>query len=90
MLWSSGGVSSRRISAPTKSKPACVVAMEACCRAHDLGRLLGVQRHAVRLMSPEYMRPCAKAQKNDDRDAEAIAEAASRPAMRFVELNSDD
>ncbi len=44
----------------------------------------------MRLMSPEYVRPCAKAQKNDDRDAEAIAEAASRPTMRFVELNSDD
>jgi hypothetical protein len=41
-------------------------------------------------MSPEYVRPCAKAQKNDDRDAETIVEAASRPTMRFVELNSDD
>jgi len=30
-----------------------------------------------------------KAQKNDDRDAEAIAEAASRPTMRFVELKSE-
>src|SRR3954452_14433711 len=29
-----------------------------------------------------------KAQKNDDRDAEAIAEAATRPTMRFVELKS--
>ena len=30
-----------------------------------------------------------KAQKNDDRDAEAIAEAATRPTMRFVELKSE-
>jgi transposase len=37
-------------------------------------------------MSPEYVRPYVKAHKNDDRDAEAIAEAASRPTMRFVEL----
>lgn len=37
-------------------------------------------------MSPEYVRPYVKAQKNDDRDAEAIAEAATRPTMRFVEL----
>ena len=44
--------------------------------------------HQVRLMSPEYVRPYVKAQKNDDRDAEAIAEAATRPAMRFVELKS--
>jgi transposase len=39
-------------------------------------------------MSPEYVRPYVKAQKNDDRDAEAIAEAATRPTMRFVELKS--
>jgi transposase len=39
-------------------------------------------------MSPEYVRPYIKAQKNDDRDAEGIAEAATRPTMRFVELKS--
>jgi transposase len=39
-------------------------------------------------MSPEYVRPYVKAQKNDDRDAEAIAEAATRPTMRFVELKA--
>ncbi len=36
------------------------------------------------------MRPYVKAQKNDDRDAEAIAEAASRPTMRFVALKSQE
>lgn len=41
-------------------------------------------------MSPEYVRPYVKAQKNNDRDAEAIAEAATRPTMRFVELKSQD
>jgi len=68
--------------------PACVVAMEACCGAHHLGRLFAAQGHEIRLMSPEYVRPYVKAQKNDDRDAEGIAEAASRPTMRFVELKS--
>jgi transposase len=68
----------------------CVVAMEACCGAHHLGRILGGQGHQVRLMSPEYVRPYVKAQKNGDRDAEAIAEAATRPTMRFVELKSAD
>ena len=70
--------------------PACVVAMEACCGAHHLGRLLAAQGHRVRLMSPEYVRPYVKAQKNDERDAEAIAEAATRPTMRFVELKSEE
>jgi transposase len=41
-------------------------------------------------MSPEYVRPYVKAQKNDDRDAEAIAEAATRPTMRFVVLKSEE
>lgn len=68
--------------------PACVVAMEACCGAHHMGRTLAAQGHTVRLMSPEYVRPYVKAQKNDDRDAEAIAEAATRPTMRFVRLKS--
>jgi transposase len=68
--------------------PTCVVAMEACCGAHHLGRLLNGMGHQVRLMSPEYVRPYVKAHKNDDRDAEAIAEAATRPTMRFVELKS--
>jgi transposase len=53
--------------------PGCAVAMEACCGAHHLGRQLAAQGHEVRLMSPEYVRPYVKAQKNDDRDAEAIA-----------------
>jgi transposase len=78
------------IPAFTKSMPSCIVAMEACCGAHHLGRLLTAQGHTVRLMSPEYVRPYVKAQKNDDRDAEAIAEAATRPTMRFVELKSED
>ena len=70
--------------------PPCIVAMEACCGAHHLGRLFAGFGHEVRLMSPEYVRPYVKAQKNDDRDAEAIAEAASRPTMRFVDLKSQD
>ena len=69
--------------------PGCVVAMEACCGAHHLGRRLREAGHEVRLMSPEYVRPYLKAQKNDERDAEAIAEAATRPTMRFVELKSE-
>jgi len=68
---------------------ACVVAMEACCGAHHLGRLFEGQGHSVRLMSPEYVQPYVRAQKNDDRDAEAIAEAATRPTLRFVEIEQE-
>ena len=68
----------------------CIVAMEACCGAHHLGGVLRAQGHDVRLMSPEYVRPYVKAQKSDARDAEAIAEAAASPTMRFVELKSEE
>lgn len=66
----------------------CTVAMEACCRAHPLGRVFANQGCEVGLMSPEYVWPYVKAHKNDDLDAEAIAEAANRPTMRFVEVKS--
>lgn len=69
--------------------PPCTMAMEACCGAHHMGRTLAALGHEIRLMSPEYVRPYVKARKNDDRDAEAIAEAATRPTMRFVELKSE-
>ena len=59
------------------------------CGAHHLGRILAAQGHTVRLMSPEYVRPYVKAQKNDDRDAGAIGKAAIWPTMRFVELKSE-
>lgn len=90
-LDSMGAVVKRRrmrpesIAAFAERLPSCLVAMEACCGAHHLGRLLLHQGHQVRLMSPEYVRPYVKSQKNDDRDAEAIAEAATRPTMRAEE-----
>lgn len=41
-------------------------------------------------MSPLYVRPYVKVHKNDDRDAEAIAEAATRPTMSFVAIKSEE
>ena len=68
--------------------PGCVVAMEACCGAHHLGRLLVEQGHEVRLMSPAYVKPYVKRGKTDAGDAEAICEAVTRPTMRFVPIKS--
>ena len=95
-LDASGAVVMRRrmrretLTALAEKLPPCVVGMEACCGAHHLGRVFASHGHDVRLMSPEYVRPYVKAQKNDDRDAEGIAEATTRPTMRFVELKSPD
>lgn len=62
----------------------CTVVMEACAGAHHMARKLASFGHQVKLISPQFVRPFVKSNKNDFVDAEAICEAASRPAMRFV------
>jgi transposase len=68
----------------------CVVAMEACGGAHHVGRFCLQFGHEPRLMSPLYVRPYVKVHKNDDRDAEGIAEAATRPTMSFVPIKTEE
>jgi transposase len=46
--------------------------------------------HDARLMPAKYVRPYSKGQKNDFRDAEAIAEAVQRPTMKFVATKTAD
>src|SRR3981189_2185561 len=64
--------------------PTCLIGMEACVGAHHLSRKLKALGHDARLMPAKYVRPYSKGQKNDFRDAEAIAEAVQRPTMKFV------
>ncbi len=64
--------------------------MEACATSHYWGRELEKLGHAVRLIPPIYVKPFVKRQKNDAADAEAIAEAALRPTMRFVALKTEE
>jgi len=66
----------------------CVVAMEACCGAHHLARQIMLLGHDVRLIAPQFVKPFLKSNKNDYLDAEAIAEAAQRPTMRFVPVKT--
>ena len=51
----------------------CLIGMEACVGAHHLSRKLKALGHDARLMPARYVRPYSKGQKNDFRDAEAIA-----------------
>ena len=63
----------------------CLIGMEACVGAHHLSRKLNRLGYDARLMPAKYVRPYSKGQKNDFRDAEAIAEAVQRPTMKFAE-----
>lgn len=62
----------------------CAVVMEACAGAHHMARQLAKFGHETKLISPQFVRPYVKSNKNDFIDAEAICEAACRPSMRFV------
>jgi transposase len=77
--WSRGQVEAR-----FANMPPCLIGMEACVGAHHLSRKLKELGHDARLMPAKYVRPYSKGQKNDFRDAEAIAEAVQRPTMKFV------
>src|SRR6476660_2769586 len=77
--WSRGQVEARLANIPP-----CLIGMEAGVVAHHLSRKLGTLGHDARLMPAKYVRPYSKGQKNDFRDAEAIAEAVQRPTMKFV------
>jgi len=71
-------------------QPRCTVAMEACASAHHWARAIAALGHLVKLIPPAYVKPFVKRQKNDMADAEAIAEAATRPTMRFVAVKSEE
>jgi transposase len=66
------------------------VAFEACSGAHWLAHQLMAMGHDVQLLTPESVRPFAKAQKNDWNDALAIAEAAQRPGRHSVGIKSQE
>lgn len=58
--------------------------MEACAGAHYMARQLVGFGYEVKLISPQFVLPFVKSNKNDFVDAEAICEVAGRPSMRFV------
>jgi transposase len=68
--------------------PPTLIGMEACGGAHDGARRFREHGHEVKLMAPQFVKPYVQANKNDMRDAEAIAEAVTRPTMRFVPTKS--
>lgn len=74
----------------TANLTSSLIGMEAGVGSHFLGRALREQGHQVRLIPAQFVRPFVKSNKNDYRDAEAIAEAVERENMRFVPIKTED
>ncbi|MGN1486177.1 transposase, partial [Yersinia enterocolitica] len=68
---------------------ASTVVMEACAGTHFMALKIQQLGHQIKLISPQFVRPFVKSNKNDFVDAEAICEAASRPSMRFVQPKNE-
>ena len=68
--------------------PRCTIGIEACASAFHWAREFERAGHVVRIISPQFVKPFVRGNKNDGNDAEAICEAVQRPSMRFVPLKT--
>lgn len=66
--------------------PKALIGMEACPGSQWLARKLQALGHTVKIMPAQFVKPYVKSNKNDIIDAQAIAEAVTRPSMRFVQV----
>jgi transposase len=66
--------------------PPCLIGIEACTGAHYWGRFFEQMGHTVKMMAPQFVKPYIKSNKNDSNDARGIAEAVTRPDMKFVAI----
>jgi transposase len=64
--------------------PPYLIGLEACSGSYHWSREFMAPGHEVNLMSPNYVKPYVKTNKNDENDADGICEAVTRPSMRFV------
>jgi transposase len=83
-------VSRAKLLAVLGQQPPSLIGMEACSGAHHWARELQKFGHRIGIMAPGFVAPYRKSGKNDGNDAEAICEAVSRPAMRFVPVKRAD
>ena len=65
-----------------------LVGMEACPGSQWLARKIQSCGHTVKIVPAQFVKPYLKSNKKDTLDAEAIAEAVTRPTMRFVEVKA--
>ncbi|MCA0403259.1 MAG: IS110 family transposase [Proteobacteria bacterium] len=68
----------------------CIVGIEASSGAHYWARLFTSMGHRVKMMAPQFVKPYVMSNKNDKNDAKGIAEAVTRPSMKFVPIKTID
>jgi transposase len=66
----------------------CIIGIEACMGAHYWARTFEKMGHLVKIMPPQFVKPYVMANKNDANDARGIAEAVTRPDMKFVSVKN--
>jgi len=79
-------LSRSKLTAYVANLPQCLILMEACGGANYWARVFQRSGHTVKLISPQFVTPFVKTNKNDANDAQAIVEAAGRPSMNFVPI----
>lgn len=62
----------------------CTIAIEACTGAFCWAPKFEALGHEVKIISPQYVKPFVRRQKNDGNDAEAICTAARQPHIPLV------
>jgi transposase len=66
----------------------CLIGIEACSGAYYWSRVFAEMGHTVKIMAPQFVKPYVRSNKNDRNDARGIAEAVTRPDMKFVSLKT--
>src|SRR5271169_2494894 len=83
-------VSRGRITLRLANLPPCLIGIEAGMATHYVARELTALGHEVKQVPPAYAKPFRQGQKNDFRDAHAVAEAVQRPTTRFVPAKTNE
>lgn len=73
-----------------RQQPNALIALEACSGSHWWARQFEALGHTVKVIHPAYVKPFVQMHKNDQRDAQAIAEAAVRPNIPSVNVKSQE
>ena len=89
VMWREALRRSKWLKALKEHVPAgTAIGLEACGSAHHWARELRALGFEPKLIAPQFVKPYVQSNKTDHADAEAIAEAMSRPKMRFVAVKN--